>query len=98
MNWYRVENSCVKLTVKVKPNAKVTGVKEVTDDELILNISAPAVDNKANKELIAFMSKSFKVPKSSVKITCGSNTTSKLVVISGLDECIETIEEFVCSS
>jgi len=39
MGWYHVENSCVKLMVKVKPNAKETGVREVADEELVVNVS-----------------------------------------------------------
>ncbi len=50
------------------------------------------MDNRANKELIAFISKALKVPKNSIKITCGDNTTNKVVVISGWDKCIEAIE------
>lgn len=44
-----------------------------------VRVSAPAVEGSANKELILFIAKSFKVPKSSVTIESGKSSKLKKV-------------------
>ena len=62
---------------------------------VIIKIKAPAVDNKANEELIKFLSKSLKVPKSCVSIDSGNTSKVKIVYIENYT--IEQIKSF-CDS
>lgn len=50
-------------------------------EELKVAITAPPVDGQANKHLIKFLSKKFKVPKSAVIVEKGSLNRHKLVRI-----------------
>lgn len=64
-----------RLQVKVKPNAKQQQVTEAEDGSLTIRLQSPPTDGKANKELIALLSKRYGVPKS--KITIKSGLTSR---------------------
>ncbi|MFH1649682.1 MAG: DUF167 domain-containing protein [Candidatus Woesearchaeota archaeon] len=48
------------LRVKVKPNASKTEIIEILDGKVIIAIKAPADKNKANAELVRFLSKELK--------------------------------------
>ena len=49
------------------------------DDSIKIRIKAAAVEGAANKELIKFLSKSFKVSKGSVVFKTGQNSKIKIV-------------------
>lgn len=79
------------LTVKVTPNAKKTEPVGWIDDEngdpvLRLKLSAPPVDGKANKALVAFLAKLAGVPKGAVAIVRGEKNRTKTVEIAGIGE------------
>ena len=49
----------------------------------MLKIKAPAVENKANDELVKFFAKLLKVPKTSVMLKSGATSKIKSLYISG---------------
>jgi len=65
-------------TVRVKPNSPKTRIVSETDSELIVEVAAPAENNKANIELIKFLSKKF---GNNVKIIRGLKTKRKLIIL-----------------
>lgn len=75
----------MKLALKVTPGARkneVLGWEEnypQVGRVLKLKIAAPPIDGKANKEIEAFLAKTFNLPKSEVKISHGSSGRIKLV-------------------
>lgn len=77
--------------VHVKPNAKIDSLTVKEDNELKVRICAVPVDGKANKYLISYLSKIFKVPKSSVIILKGLNNPHKTVEIIATDEHIKNV-------
>ncbi len=66
------------LIVKVKPNAPKTKVISQSENELILAVAAPPENNKANIEVIKFLSRHF---KGDVKILRGLTSKTKLIRI-----------------
>lgn len=68
-----------RLKVKVKPNARKTEILKWDGEKLHVAIAAPADKNKANGELIRFLSK--KTGKK-VKITRGLTSKDKSILIS----------------
>lgn len=68
------------LLVKVIPNAKKNEIIK-RDNDFIVKINAPAVDGKANKELINFLSDYFNLKKSHIKILKGEKSRIKLISI-----------------
>lgn len=69
------------LRVKVKPNSKQQAIQTTEDGSLIVCLKSPPVDGKANEELIKLLSKTFKVPRSSIQIKAGQSSRQKLVAI-----------------
>ena len=71
------------LKIKVLANAKKNEILEkvlINEDVFYkIKINAPKIDNKANKELIDFLSDIFHIPKSSVKIIKGEKSTLKIL-------------------
>lgn len=73
------------VSLKISPNAKKN---EIIKDEsgIKIKITAQPVEGKANKALIEFLSKTFKVPKTSVEIVKGDTSKEKTVLFRISDE------------
>lgn len=79
------EGSCL-LTVRVQPRAARTEVKELMSDGSIrVRLKAPPTEGRANTELVALLSRLFKIPASSVKIVAGLTSRQKRVAIRGIN-------------
>lgn len=65
-----------RFKVHIKPDSNNNEILGWKDDILQVNISAPAIDNKANLELIKFLSKSF---KKQVRIVSGLSSRVKFL-------------------
>jgi hypothetical protein len=71
------------IELKIIPNARKNDIKK-EGDKYKVYVTAPAVDGKANKKLIEFLSEHFKVKKSSISIKRGELSRHKLMEFSGL--------------
>ncbi|GAB6886895.1 DUF167 domain-containing protein [Desulfothermus okinawensis JCM 13304] len=78
----QIDQKTFKLALWVQPGAKKNSIEGVYQNCLKVKICAPPVDNKANKEVVEFMSKIFKVKKSQIKIVGGQKNRKKLLLIS----------------
>jgi uncharacterized protein (TIGR00251 family) len=74
----------LRLSVKVKPKSSPQGVVGVRNGQLVIRISAPAVDGKANNALVAFLSKKLGVKKTKVLLVSGEKSRTKLLEIPGV--------------
>jgi len=78
--FYNIENDSVRLRIKAQPNASKSEFCEVYGEDAIkIRIKAPAVEGAANRELVKFLSKSFKVSKSDILFKTGQNSKIKIV-------------------
>ena len=82
-NFYKEQDNGILLRIKAVPNSSKNEVCGLYDDALKVKIKAPAVENKANEELVKFFSKLFKVPKSSVSLKSGDTSKLKTLYING---------------
>jgi len=70
------------ITVHVQPNAKKSEiVKWLDEDTVKIKIAAPAIEGKANYELICFLADHFSIAKSKIKIVRGLTTRMKQIEI-----------------
>lgn len=76
-DWCRWDGDDLVLALKVQPKASRDELAEPLGGELKVRITAPPVDGKANKHLIAFLAKLFGVPKSAVILEAGDAGRSK---------------------
>jgi uncharacterized protein (TIGR00251 family) len=74
----------VRLKVRVIPNAKKTEFTGFREDELVLRLSVPAVEGKANKAASEYLSHYFRVPRSAVSMVSGEKSRHKIFQIVGL--------------
>ena len=71
----------IRLRIFLQPKASKAHIAGIHDDELKITITAPPVDGQANAHLLKFLSKSFKVPKSSIILEKGELSRHKQVWI-----------------
>ncbi len=75
----------------MEPRSSRRQIAGLHSDALKIKLTSPPVEGKANEELIEFLSDTFKVRKSAIKILKGSSSKQKLVFIEGLKE-LEVLE------
>jgi uncharacterized protein (TIGR00251 family) len=75
------EGEALILPILLQPKASRDRLVGWQGDALKITITAPPVDGKANAQLIKFLSKQFKVPKSAITIEAGTLSRHKRVRI-----------------
>ena len=84
----------IVVSFKISPNARKN---EIIKDEsgIKIKITAQPVEGKANKALVEFLSKQFKIPKTSVQIIKGETSKDKTVLFeTSENEKIELLTKF----
>lgn len=72
------------LQVKVKPNARRSGLEQLPDGTWLAQLKSPPVDGKANAELVSLVASRFQCHKADVSIRHGSNGRMKLLQVNGV--------------
>ncbi len=70
----------ILISFKISPNASKNEIIK-TEDGIKIKITAQPVDGKANKALIEFLSKHFKIPKTSIEIVKGHTSKEKTILL-----------------
>lgn len=71
------------LEIRLQPRGGRDQVMGERDGAVLIRISAPPVDGKANAALIAFVAKTVGVPKGSVVIIRGETSRNKIIRVAG---------------
>lgn len=79
--WYKIQDQQVRLQIIAKPNAKKSAIVKVTEQGLSVAIHAKPHQGEANKELIAFLSEVFDVPKTRIILKSGENSKHKQIIL-----------------
>jgi len=74
----------VLFTVHVQPRASRNEVCGVQGDELKLRLTAPPVEDAANRLCIEYISKLLGIAKSRVSITSGARSRHKTIKVTGI--------------
>ncbi len=75
-----------RVSVRVHPRAKRSGVAGRHGDAWKLDLAAPPVDGKANEECIRFFAGLAGVPRARVRIVTGLTSRMKVVEIEGVSQ------------
>jgi len=75
-----------RVTVKVHPRAKRTGIAGRFGDAWKLDLAAPPVDGKANEECVRWFAELADVARSRVRIVSGATGRLKVVEVVDLDQ------------
>ena len=68
------------IRIKIVPNSSKNDI--ILEDEFIkVKVTAQPIENKANKALIEFLSKKFKIPKTSIQRVKGDTSKEKTLAL-----------------
>ena len=73
------------LDFRVIPNASRTAITGMRNEAILLRVNAPAREGKANRAMIAYLSRAFGVSRSAVRLLSGEKGRHKKIEIVGLD-------------
>jgi uncharacterized protein len=82
MNWFCWDGAALLLYLKLQPGASRSEFAGLHGEQLKVRIHAPAIEGRANAELLAFLSARFAASKSSISIERGELGRVKTVRIS----------------
>lgn len=81
----RKTNEGIIVNLRISPNAKKNEI--IKDGDIIkVKITALPIDGKANKALIEFFAKNFKIAKTSIEILKGETSKEKTILFKTMDE------------
>jgi len=72
----------MRIKVKVKPNAGINKLKEISPGYFEARVTVPPEKGKANKKVTELLAKHFKVTKSAVYLISGQTFKEKVFEIS----------------
>jgi hypothetical protein len=74
-----------RIAVRVQASARENTVVGLRDGVLIVRVTAPAIQGRANESLSRMLAKRLRVPRSSVTVIRGQRSRDKVIEIEGLD-------------
>jgi uncharacterized protein (TIGR00251 family) len=69
------------IQVKIKPNARVSALDELSDGTWLARLKSAPIEGKANDELLALVAERFGLRRAQVSIRSGASGRMKLVRI-----------------
>jgi len=81
--WIKQTPNGITLNLHCQPGAKLTKVVGLHDGCLKISLQAPALENKANEFLLAWLSKQLKIPQKQIQFISGQNSRKKQLEIWG---------------
>ena len=77
-------NTGLLVKIKIVPNSSKNEIK-LEESFIKVKVTAQAIENKANKALIEFLSKKVKLPKTQIEIVKGVSSKDKVILFSTSD-------------
>lgn len=96
MNWITEKPEGLVITIFVQPRASKNMIAGVHGDALKIKLTAPPVDNAANKLCVQYLAKCLKIPKSSVDIISGHTSRTKRLLIRHIGD-LKNLKEKIIS-
>lgn len=75
----------VRIPLRVQSSARHNELVGFRDGVLIVRVTAPAIEGRANESLRRLLAKRLGVPRSAVSIVRGHRARDKLIEIEGID-------------
>ena len=88
----------IRLRIFLQPKASKDHIAGIHDDELKITITAPPIDGQANAHLLKFLSKLFKVPKSTILLEKGELQRHKQLFIPNPKQIPAEIQELLAKN
>jgi len=94
MKWYQTKENTVTIACKIKPNAKKSAILGIEDNNLVISLNALPIDGAANRALIKFLAKFFKLPSHKVILVRGQTSRYKVVALPKLPDLLKQLASF----
>jgi uncharacterized protein (TIGR00251 family) len=78
-------DAAAELRVRVQPRAKRDEIVGERAGSVLVRVTAPPVDGKANAAVCALVAKAARVPKNRVSVTRGETSRDKVVRVEGIE-------------
>ena len=75
-----------RVRLRVQASARHDEVVAIRDGVVVIRVSAPAVEGRANESLRRLLAKRLDVPKSAITIVRGHHSRDKVIEIDGIDQ------------
>lgn len=72
----------MKVTVIVKPGSKIEKIEALATGELVIRVSAPPIEGRANERVIEILADYFDTAKSNIELVSGQKSKKKIFKIS----------------
>ena len=69
--------------IRLQPRAKSAGVVGERGDAIVIRVTAPPVDGKANAAIAKLLAATWQVPKTRLRLTAGATDRRKFFVLEG---------------
>ena len=76
----------IDLLVRVQPRARSCALAGIHERALKVKVTAPPVDQAANRAVVEFFASLLEIPKSRISIVSGERSRTKTLRISGIGE------------
>ncbi|NLT67356.1 MAG: YggU family protein [Acidobacteria bacterium] len=80
----RATETGLEVRLHIQPRAKRPGIAGIHNGALKIKVTAPPVDDAANRAVIEFFATLLEIPKSSIQIVSGLKAREKTLEIRGL--------------
>jgi len=80
-NYFKITGNDIIIKVKIISGSSKNKIIGAYNDALKISITAPPVEDKANKKCVAYLAKYFDVAKLKIKIISGQASKNKLIKI-----------------
>ncbi len=91
--WYDETDGWVDLFINARPGSSKNEIVGIFDDTLKVKVKAPAVEGAANKELVKYLGKCFKAPKSGIVLLSGESSKRKRIRLPKTEKLMQFIRE-----
>ena len=85
----------MRLSVRLTPRAKQSTLAGVREGRLLVHVTAPPEDGKANAALIKLLSKRLGVRASAIELTSGATSRNKELLLRGVKLAELPLEELL---
>lgn len=90
---FKIIKNQVELLLVVKPSAQKTEIRSFNEKGLSITLQAKPHNGEANKELIAYLAKVFKIPKSQIILKKGEESRYKTILIPLTQETLNHLDK-----
>ena len=85
MSYCQQTSDGVLLHLRIQPGASRSEIAEIRENTLRIRLQSPALENRANQELIRFLAKQLGIKKAQIVLISGEKSRDKVVLVTGLD-------------